>query len=174
MRGPATTSVSDLEIAPGDCRVPSDSILEPGRSWAEARELQSLYYQRRCHTGLAGATPAERSRVPARAISNLESHTWRHHCNGSFQTPSAAWIGIRHRQGWNQREWTAKSICPPIWKPESGAPESFSATGLRVCVDSRRLRESLVITAIWPGPSVSLPWMLDSSNARVAGESHLF
>jgi hypothetical protein len=25
--------------------------------------------------------------------------------------------------------------------------------------------------AIWPGPSVSLPWMLDSSNARVAGES---
>jgi hypothetical protein len=24
--------------------------------------------------------------------------------------------------------------------------------------------------AIWPGASVSLPWMLDSNNARVAGE----
>ena len=34
--------------------------------------------------------------------------------------------------------------------------------------------EVLSSRAIWPGASVSLPWMLDSNNARVAGESHLF
>ena len=36
------------------------------------------------HTGLAGATPAERSGVPAQPIARLESYSWRQHCNGLF------------------------------------------------------------------------------------------
>jgi hypothetical protein len=48
------------------------------------------YNQHRCHTGLGGAMPAERSGVPAQPIAKLESHAWRQHCNGLFQTPSAA------------------------------------------------------------------------------------
>ena len=51
---------------------------------------QAYYNQHRCHTGLAGATPAERSGVPAQPIAKLESYTWRQHCNGLFQTPIAA------------------------------------------------------------------------------------
>jgi transposase InsO family protein len=49
---------------------------------------QAYYNQHRCHTGLAGATPAERSGVPAQPIAKLESYTWRQHCNGLFQTPT--------------------------------------------------------------------------------------
>jgi putative transposase len=51
---------------------------------------KAYYNQRRCHTGLAGATPAERSGVPVQPIAKLESYAWRQHCNGLFQTPSAA------------------------------------------------------------------------------------
>ncbi len=51
---------------------------------------QAYYNQHRCHTGLAGATPAERSGVPAPPIAKLESYTWRQHCNGLFQTPAPA------------------------------------------------------------------------------------
>src|SRR5208283_1847878 len=51
---------------------------------------KAYYNQHRCHTGLAGATPAERSGVPAQPIARLESYTWRQHCNGLFQTPAAA------------------------------------------------------------------------------------
>ena len=51
---------------------------------------KAYYNQHRCHTGLAGATPAERSGVPAHPIAKLESYTWRQHCNGLFQTPTAA------------------------------------------------------------------------------------
>ena len=51
---------------------------------------KAYYNQHRCHTGLAGATPAERSGVPAQPIAKLESYTWRQHCNGLFQTPTAA------------------------------------------------------------------------------------
>jgi putative transposase len=51
---------------------------------------QAYYNQHRCHTGLAGATPAERSGVPATPIATLGSYTWRQHCNGLFQTPTPA------------------------------------------------------------------------------------
>jgi putative transposase len=51
---------------------------------------KAYYNQHRCHTGLAGATPAERSGVPAQPIAQLESYAWRQHCNGLFQTPTAA------------------------------------------------------------------------------------
>jgi hypothetical protein len=50
---------------------------------------QAYYNQHRCHTGLAGATPAERSGVPAQPIAKLE-YTWLQHCNGLFQTPTPA------------------------------------------------------------------------------------
>src|SRR5271167_1655769 len=58
-----------------------------------ARKLDSyqVYYNRyRCHTGLAGITPAQRSGAPAHPIANLDSYRWRKHCNGLFQTPAAA------------------------------------------------------------------------------------
>src|SRR5271169_214784 len=51
---------------------------------------KAYYNQHRCHTGLGGATPAERSGVPAQPIAKLESYSWRLHCNGLFQTPTAA------------------------------------------------------------------------------------
>jgi hypothetical protein len=50
-----------------------------------------IYYNRhRCHTGLAGITPAQRGGAPAYPIANLDSYRWRKHCNGLFQTPAAA------------------------------------------------------------------------------------
>jgi putative transposase len=49
------------------------------------------YYNRhRCHTGLAGVTPADQSGVPPPPIAKLESYSWRQHCNALFQTPIAA------------------------------------------------------------------------------------
>ena len=57
------------------------------------RKLDSyqVYYNRyRCHTGLAGITPAQRSGVPPHPIANLHSYRWRQHCDGLFQTPIAA------------------------------------------------------------------------------------
>ena len=57
------------------------------------RKLDSyeVYYNRyRCHTGLAGITPAQRGGTPAHPIANLDSYRWRPHCNGLFQTPAAA------------------------------------------------------------------------------------
>jgi hypothetical protein len=76
-----------------------DSVLEPGRSGAQARQLLKVYYNRyRCHTGLAGITPAQRSGAPADPIANLDSFRGRKHCDGLFQTPSAAWMVFRHTQ----------------------------------------------------------------------------
>ncbi len=49
---------------------------------------QAYYNQHRCHTGLAGATPAERSGGPTQPSAKLESYTWRQHCHGLFQTPT--------------------------------------------------------------------------------------
>ena len=50
-----------------------------------------VYYNRhRCHTGLAGITPAQRSGAPLHPIAKLDSYRWRRHCNGLFQTPAAA------------------------------------------------------------------------------------
>jgi putative transposase len=57
------------------------------------RKLDSykVYYNRhRCHTGLAGITPAQRNGAPGHPIANLDSYRWRPHCNGLFQTPAAA------------------------------------------------------------------------------------
>jgi len=50
-----------------------------------------VYYNRhRCHSGLPGITPAQRSGAPPHPIANLDSYRWRKHCNGLFQTPAAA------------------------------------------------------------------------------------
>ena len=57
------------------------------------RKLDSykVYYNRhRCHTGLAGITPAQRGGAPVDPFANLDSYHWRKHCNGLFQTPAAA------------------------------------------------------------------------------------
>ena len=51
---------------------------------------KAYYNHHRCHSALAGATPAERSGVPLPPIAKLESYSWRQHCNGLFQTPTAA------------------------------------------------------------------------------------
>ena len=51
---------------------------------------KAYYNQHRCHSGLAGATPAQRSGVPPPPIAKLESYSWRQHCKGLFQTPTAA------------------------------------------------------------------------------------
>ena len=54
-------------------------------------ETYNAYYnQYRCHSGLAGATPAQRSGVPPPPIAKLESYSWRQHCNGFFHIPVAA------------------------------------------------------------------------------------
>jgi uncharacterized protein YecE (DUF72 family) len=51
---------------------------------------KTYYNLLRCHSGLAGATPAERSGMPPPPIAKLDSYSWRQHCNGLFQTPNAA------------------------------------------------------------------------------------
>jgi len=53
-------------------------------------DYKAFYNDHRCHTGLAGVTPARRSGVPAPPYANLHSYRWRQHCNGLFQTPIAA------------------------------------------------------------------------------------
>jgi transposase InsO family protein len=53
-------------------------------------DYKTYYNQHRCHTGLAGATPAQRSGAPSHPIANLRSYRWRQHCNALFQTPIAA------------------------------------------------------------------------------------
>src|SRR5208337_4748991 len=69
-----------------------DRILFWNRSDLEGKlETYKAYYnQHRCHTGLAGATPAERNGVPPPPIANLQSYSWRQHCSGLFHTPVAA------------------------------------------------------------------------------------
>ena len=50
-----------------------------------------IYYNRyRCHTGLAGITPAQRSEAAPPPIANLRSYRWRQQCDALFQTPIAA------------------------------------------------------------------------------------
>jgi transposase InsO family protein len=69
-----------------------DQLLFWNRSDLE-RKLESYktYYNRhRCHSGLAGTTPAERNGAPPPPIARLDSYRWRQHCNGLFQTPMAA------------------------------------------------------------------------------------
>lgn len=51
---------------------------------------KDYYNGHRCHTGLAGAVPNERSGEPIHPVTNLASYRWMQHCNGLFQTPIAA------------------------------------------------------------------------------------
>ena len=51
---------------------------------------QEYYNRYRCHTGLAGFTPAQKSGAPSPPTARLDSYRWRQHCNGLFQTPAAA------------------------------------------------------------------------------------
>ena len=53
-------------------------------------DYKVFYNQYRCHTGLAGVTPAQRSGAPTPPLAHLDSYRWRPHCNGLFQTPTAA------------------------------------------------------------------------------------
>ncbi len=63
----------------------SQSDLEP-----KLEAYETYYNQHRCHTGLAGVTPAQRSEAPAPPLARLDSYRWRQHCNGLFQTLAAA------------------------------------------------------------------------------------
>jgi hypothetical protein len=67
--------------------VPGWQCTEGNRGDLERKldNYQAYYNQHRCHTGLDGATPAERSGVRAQPIAKLESYTWRQHCNGLFR-----------------------------------------------------------------------------------------
>jgi len=51
---------------------------------------QAYYNLYRCHTGLVGLTPAQRSGAPSPPTARLDSYRWHRHCNGLFQTPAAA------------------------------------------------------------------------------------
>ena len=51
---------------------------------------QVYYNQHRCHTALAGLTPAQRSGAQPPPTARLDSYRWRRHCYGIFQTPGAA------------------------------------------------------------------------------------
>ena len=55
----------------------------------DLERYQAYYNRHRCHTALAGATPAERSGVPAQPVAQLESYSWRSHCHALFQTSTA-------------------------------------------------------------------------------------
>jgi putative transposase len=69
-----------------------DQILFWNRSDLQLKldNYKTYYNQHRCHSGLAGATPAERNGAPPPPIARLDSYSWRQHCNGLFQTPIAA------------------------------------------------------------------------------------
>ena len=54
------------------------------------KAYQAYYNRYRCHTGLAGLTPAQTSGAPPPPLARLDSYRWRQHCNGLFQTPAAA------------------------------------------------------------------------------------
>ena len=53
-------------------------------------DYKVFYNQYRCHTGLAGVTPAQRSGAPTPPLAHLDSYRWQPYCNGLFQTPTAA------------------------------------------------------------------------------------
>ena len=53
-------------------------------------DYKVFYNQYRCHTGLAGVTPAQRTGASALPHARCDSYRWRQHCNGLFQTPAAA------------------------------------------------------------------------------------
>src|SRR5262249_24781178 len=51
-------------------------------------EFQNYYNRHRAHASLGGETPEEHSESERHA--SLISYTWREHCGGLFQTPTAA------------------------------------------------------------------------------------
>jgi transposase InsO family protein len=53
-------------------------------------DYQLFYNRYRCHTGLGGVTPAQRSGAPAPPLAHVNSYGWRQHCGGLFQTQAAA------------------------------------------------------------------------------------
>ena len=53
-------------------------------------DYKTCYNQYRCHSGLAGATPAQRRGAPPHPIAKVESYSWQRHCHGLFETPTAA------------------------------------------------------------------------------------
>ena len=53
-------------------------------------DYKTFYNDHRCHTGLGGNTPAQRSGAAAPPRARLEAYRWRRHCRGLFQTPAAA------------------------------------------------------------------------------------
>jgi putative transposase len=69
-----------------------DQILFWNQSDLEQKldDYKTYYNDNRCHTGLAGATPAQRCGALPHPIANLQSYRWRQHCHGLFQTPTAA------------------------------------------------------------------------------------
>ena len=50
-------------------------------------DYKTFYNQYRCHTGLAGQTPAQRGGEPAPLFARLDSYRWRQHCNALFFRP---------------------------------------------------------------------------------------
>jgi hypothetical protein len=69
---------------------------------------QAYYDHHRCHTGLAGGTPAQRSGLPAPPAAKLESYTWRQHCRGLFSDPNS-------RLNWNspRTAYSDRRLDPP-------------------------------------------------------------
>jgi hypothetical protein len=53
-------------------------------------DYKVFYNQYRCHTGLVGVTPAQRTGASVLPHARFDSYRWRQHCNGLFQTPAAA------------------------------------------------------------------------------------
>jgi putative transposase len=64
--------------------------------WNQAdleRKLEDykVFYNRyRCHTGLAGLTPARKSGAPPPPAAHLDSYRWQQHCRALFQIPAVA------------------------------------------------------------------------------------
>jgi hypothetical protein len=56
------------------------------------------YNQDRVHQSLDGDAPDEVSGVHQPLQAKFGNYSWISHCNGLFQTPIAACIGIRHTQ----------------------------------------------------------------------------
>jgi hypothetical protein len=95
LRNAIRASLAVLDLAPDRVTVPTLGAVwrlfwNRGDLERKLDNYQSYYNQHRCHTGLAGATPAQRSGVPTQPIAKFESYTWRKHCNGLFQTPTPA------------------------------------------------------------------------------------
>ena len=58
---------------------------------------KTYYNQHRCHSGLAGATPAQRSGVPPPPMAKLESYSWRQTLPGLISDPNS-------RMNWNSTQ----------------------------------------------------------------------